>query len=161
MRYTQSQVRELLELPVQTYRYWAASIPHLASRTGKSAVFTASDLLGLALVKEACTTMGLSVGSFRVGINEMFSFLDESSWPTTNAAVLVLSNDSARFTTLPQLASEQLNVTTLLVPCGLIMDMLRTLLSPEPHGGDGRRAALADYQAGAQVMMSPTQERRP
>lgn len=160
MRYTQSQVRELLELPVQTYRYWAASIPHLASRTGKAAVFTASDLLGLALVKEACTTMGLSVGSFRVGINHLFTGLDEMSWPSTDEAVLVLTNDTAEFTTLAQLASGQLHGTTLLVPCGQIMDMLRTLLSPGSRDDGERRPASAGFQAGAWVTMLPTQEGR-
>ncbi len=75
MRYTQSQVRELVGLPLQTYRYWAALIPHLSSRGGKGSVFTTGDLLGLALMQEACTGVGLAVGNVCDGLDQMFGIL--------------------------------------------------------------------------------------
>lgn len=141
MRYTQSQIRELLSLPLQTYRYWAAAIPHLSSRAGKSAAFSTGDLLGLALTKEACIGLGVSVGRLRTGLDRMFGVLDRSPWPTDEGCILMLSSERAEFLGLAEFSSRRrLDGPTLLIPCVPVMDGLRARLLP----GDG---AAAERQA--------------
>lgn len=143
MRYTQSQVRELLSLPLQTYRYWAAAIPHLSSRAGKTSVFSAGDLLGLALTKEACIGLGVSVGRLQVGLNRMFGILDRSQWPTDDGCTLTLSTDRAEFLGLEELVfRRRLNGPTLLIPCIPVMDGLRARLLPAAAGAAERQAML-------------------
>lgn len=131
MRYTQSQVRELLGIPLQTYRYWAALIPHLSSRAGKGSLFTTGDILGLALTKEACTSLGLAVGQVTGGLEDIFGILNSAPWPTGAGCVLMLSMGKARFVTVAELAQEPwLEAATLLVPCAPIMEELRARLLP-------------------------------
>lgn len=141
MHYTQSQVRELLSLPLQTYRYWAAAIPHLSSRAGKSAAFGTGDLLGLALTKEACSGLGASVGRLSIGLDRMFAVLDRAPWPTDEGCTLVLSAEHAEFLGLAAISSRwRPHGPALLIPCTPVMDQLRARLLP----GD---AATAERQA--------------
>lgn len=143
MRYTQSQMRELLSLPLQTYRYWAAAVPHLSSRAGKTAVFSAGDLLGLALTKAACIDFGVSVSRLQVGLDRMFGILDRSQWPTDEASSLALSTDHAEFLGHEELAFRgRLNGPMLLIPCVPVMDDLRARLLPAAAGAGGRQAML-------------------
>ena len=143
MRYTQSQVRELLSLPLQTYRYWAAAIPHLSSRAGKTAAFSTGDLLGLALTKEACMDLGVAVGRLRAGLEQMFRVLDCSPWPTDEGCTLALSPERAEFLGLAELASRgRLHGSTLLIPCVAVMDGLRARLLPVDAAATERQGML-------------------
>ncbi len=143
MRYTQSQVRELLSLPLQTYRYWAAAVPHLSSRAGKTAAFSTGDLLGLALTKEACLGLGVAVGRLRTGLDRMFGVLDRSQWPTDDDCTLALSSEQAEFLSLAELASRRrIDGAMLLIPCVPVMDGLRARLLPVGAVAAERQAML-------------------
>jgi len=142
MRYTQSQVRELLSLPLQTYRYWAAAVPHLSSRTGKTAAFSAGDLLGLALTKEACMGLGVAVGRLRMGLDRMFCILDRAQWPAGEDCILALSLERAEFLSLAELASRRMEDATLLIPCVPVMEGLRARLLPVDAGAAERQTML-------------------
>jgi len=165
MRYTQSQVRELLGLPLQTYRYWASSVPHLASRSGKAASFSTGDLLGLQLTKEVCVGLGISVGRIRTGLECMFSALDGSSWPTNDGCLLALSPERADFLGVDELAaSGRLERATLIVPCVPVMDWLRARLLIGASFQADRQATLpllvAVAPAGAAASNRPSSPRR-
>jgi len=143
MRYTQSQVRELLSLPLQTYRYWAAAVPHLTSRAGKTAAFSTGDLLGLALTKEACIGLGVAVGRLRMGLDRMFDILDRAQWPAGEDCTLALSSERAEFLSLAELASrERMDGATLLIPCVPVMDDLRARLLPVGAAAAERQTML-------------------
>lgn len=134
MRYTQSQVRDLLDLPVQTYRYWARTVPHLRSRAGKGSPFTTGDILGLALTKCLCNSLGVAVGNVAMGLDAMFQALDAGPWPMGRDCHLVLSSTSAAFVApvSPEACALQGEVM-LMVACEPIMRGLRSrLLPPEP-----------------------------
>ena len=135
MRYTQSQVRELLDLPIQTYRYWARTVPHLRCRAGKGSPFTTGDILGLALTKRACDSLGIAIGSVSTGLDAMFRTLDSGPWPMGLDCHLVLSATSAVFVApLSPEACAGMGEVTLVIPCTSIMDGLRSRLLP--HGPD-------------------------
>ena len=143
MRYTQSQVRELLSLPLQTYRYWAAAIPHLSSRAGKSAAFSTGDLLGLALTKEACSGLGASVGRLSIGLDRMFGILNRSPWPTDEGCTLLLSTEHAEFLGFAAISSRRRPYgPTLLIPCIPVVDQLRGRLLPGDAAAAERQAML-------------------
>jgi hypothetical protein len=143
MRYTQSQVRELLSLPLQTYRYWASSVPHLSSRAGKTAAFSTGDLLGLALTKQACIGLGVGVGRVRTGLDQMFGFLDRSPWPTDEGCTLVLCAERGEFLGLAELGRRRrLDGATLLIPCAPVIDELRARLLPVGDAAAERQGML-------------------
>lgn len=143
MRYTQSQVRDVLSLTLQTYRYWAAAVPHLASRTGKAATFSAGDILGLAFTKEACVGMEASVSRLKIGLDAMFVTLNGTPWPSIEGCVLALAPDRAEFLSLQDLVGHGgLTGPTLIIPCLPVMDALRARLLPDGAGQRDPQAHL-------------------
>lgn len=52
MEYSQKQVRSALRLAQQTLRYWKSSLPPLARKTGKAALFTVGEMLALSVVNQ-------------------------------------------------------------------------------------------------------------
>jgi hypothetical protein len=49
IQFTQEQARTLTDVSVETIRHWRKVVPSLANKPGKSARFTFSDVVGLAV----------------------------------------------------------------------------------------------------------------
>ncbi len=63
MRYTQSQIRELLSISVDAFRTWRDAIPALAQHKGHAPSFTPGDVVAMAIVAELVRDFGMRVGS--------------------------------------------------------------------------------------------------
>lgn len=72
MEYTQKQVRSLIGLPQQTLRYWKSSLPPLARKSGKAALFTVGEMLALSVVNQLVHRNRLDVSAIAPVAEELF-----------------------------------------------------------------------------------------
>src|ERR1700735_1181905 len=89
MDYTQEQARTVAEISIETFRHWRKVVPYLQHRSGKSARFSFSDLVGLALTR-CIVDLGVKIGDVSVGIEAMFCSLAKTSWMTLEDSIVVV-----------------------------------------------------------------------
>lgn len=102
VRYTQGQVRDLLQVPVETLRRWRGGVPALAAHRGHGPTFSSGDLVALAIISDLVNIYGLRVNSLSARLDQLFELCHGCSWLTLETCVLILMPDQVRLT--PSLA---------------------------------------------------------
>jgi hypothetical protein len=124
MHFSQKQIREELEIPQQTYRYWASCIPALRTRAGKGARLTFADAVGLAFTFRLCEQYGVRIGAVAAGLDDLFRQLNSRSWLELDGTWIKLCRTTAEImpseTTLAQVDSD-----AFLVECAPILRLVR------------------------------------
>ncbi|MFB9127517.1 MerR family transcriptional regulator [Paraburkholderia dipogonis] len=95
IQYTQDQMRALTGVSVETVRHWRKTVPYLASKTGKAARFTFTDLLGLAITHELVSSLGVHIAAVSAGVDMLFRLLASNSAFALNGAVAFVTPGSA------------------------------------------------------------------
>lgn len=128
MRYTQGQIRDLLDLSVETLRAWRGVIPFLGERKGHAPTFTAGDLVAFAALAELVGTFGVRIGSIAEQAQTLFEICHAQSWLALDECVIVLDEQSAR---LVRADDQRFAVAkaTWSVPCSTLIARLRDTLS--------------------------------
>ena len=96
MRYTQSQVRELLAVSGEAFRRWRNAIPALALRKGHGPAFSPGDLVALALISDLINQFGLRVNTIAARFDELFEICNAHSWPVLEACAVAISGQATR-----------------------------------------------------------------
>jgi hypothetical protein len=128
MRYTQSQIRELLSISVDALRTWRDAIPALALHKGHAPSFRPGDVVAIAVVAEIVRNFGVRVGAMDDRFDQLFKQCGGRSWPSLESCVVLIDADSFRLVDA-SLASRALDVSTLCVPCAPIISRLRAALT--------------------------------
>ena len=84
IQFTQDQTRTLTGVSAETVRHWRKTIPYLSSRTGKTARFSFTDLVGLAVTNELVKSFGVHIATVSAGVDSLFALL-ASNGPTSMA----------------------------------------------------------------------------
>lgn len=93
MRYTPGQLRDALNLPKETFRYWKNELPVLSPQPGQRACFGPADLLATAIIKQV-TDLGVPVGRLTAVAEIIFQECRRMSWLQLERLTLVLQIDS-------------------------------------------------------------------
>lgn len=72
MEYTQKQIRSALGLAQQTIRYWKSSLPPLARKSGKTALFTVGEMLALSVVNHLVHDNKMDISALTPVAEELF-----------------------------------------------------------------------------------------
>ncbi len=72
MEYTQQQVRLAIGVGQQTFRYWKQSLPPLAMKSGKAAVFSAGEMLALSVVNHLAQVCKIDVSALTSVAEDLF-----------------------------------------------------------------------------------------
>jgi hypothetical protein len=91
VRFSQAQVREILELEPETVRYWRKCLPTLSARPRKAA-YGRADLLALAVVRELVHGLGIPASSLTPVADDLFRLCESRSWPYLSRCRLRLEN---------------------------------------------------------------------
>lgn len=138
MRYTQSQVRDLLGITVDTFRVWREAIPALHQHKGHAPTFTPGDIVALAALSDLIGLFGIRVGFLSSQFNEMFLVCRGMSWQSLRDCVFLVHSNEFRLvnSTDPLLPLRQHPIVC--VPCAPIIDRLQiSLLATEVHQAQG------------------------
>jgi len=95
IQFTQDQMRTLTGVSAETVRHWRKAVPYLASKTGKSARFSFTDLLGLAVTNELVSSLGVHIGSVSAGVDALFKLLADASAPAMDGAIVFVTSTTA------------------------------------------------------------------
>jgi hypothetical protein len=145
MRFTQSQIRELLSISVDALRTWRDAIPVLATHKGHAPSFTPGDVVAMAIVAELVRDFGVRVGTIGGRFDQLFKECRGKSWLSLETCVALIEADSIRLVDAGTSTRPSPDASTLCVPCGPIVSRLRSALT----------ASEADFAQGC-LQFTPT-----
>lgn len=128
MRYTQSQVRDLLGISVDAFRVWRQAIPALGMHKGHAPTFTVGDIVALAALAFLVRDFGVRVNCLCSQFDEMFRSCRGKSWQSLRSSVMVFNGDAFRLENSVHLPQHPIARPVILVSCTPIVDSLRTAL---------------------------------
>lgn len=128
MRYTQGQVRDLLQVPVETLRRWREGLPALAQHRGHGPTFSPGDVVALAIVSDLVSLYGLRVKSLSGRLDQLFELCHGCSWLTLEMCILLIKPDHIRLIPVAGHRLDEADGTVLIIPVRPIVEKLRTKL---------------------------------
>lgn len=129
MRYTQSQIRELLSISVDAFRTWRDTIPALAQHKGHAPSFTPGDVVAMAIVAELVRDFGMRVGTVGDRFDQLFQACGGKSWLSLENCVALFEGDRFRLVDASLAYLRSPDASTLCVPCAPIIARLRAALT--------------------------------
>lgn len=129
MRYTQSQIRELLSISVDAFRTWRDVIPALTMHKGHAPSFTPGDVVAMAIVSELVRDFGIRVGSLGNRFDLLFRECRGKSWLSLESCVVLIEVDTIRLVDPHAPRQQSPGTPTLCVPCAPIVLRLRSALT--------------------------------
>ncbi|MER9336789.1 hypothetical protein NKJ06_22785 [Mesorhizobium sp. M0293] len=129
MRYTQSQIRELLSISVDAFRTWRDAIPALAMHKGHAPSFTPGDVVAMAIVAELVRDFGVRVSTVGDRFDQLFMECRGRSWLSLENCVALIEVDNLRLVDVNAPHRSSLDASTLSVPCAPIISRLRSALT--------------------------------
>lgn len=129
MRYTQSQIRELLSISVDAFRTWRNAIPALSAHKGHAPSFTPGDVVAMAIVADLVRDFGVRVGTVGDRFDQLFRECRGKSWVALESCVALFETDTIRLVDAGSPPRPSPNVATLCVPCAPIISRLRSALT--------------------------------
>jgi hypothetical protein len=134
MLYTQGQVRDLLDVPVETLRRWRDGLSALARHKGHGPTFSPGDVVALALTADLVNIYGIRVNTLAARLDELFELCHGCSWLTLESCVIVISADETRMMQADDPRRDVADGIVLSVPCRPVVQRLRTkLIAAEIH----------------------------
>ena len=139
MRYTQGQVRDLLSIPIETFRTWREVIPALAEHRGHGPTFLPGDVVALAVMTHIIRALGVRVSTVREQLGDLFESCKNLSWLALEPCFAVVGPTSGRLVLVGELDRAVLDSGAFVVPCRPIVTRLRTqLLEAQPETVQGQ-----------------------
>ena len=129
MRYTQSQIRELLAISVDAFRTWRDAIPALALHNAHAPSFTPGDVVAVAFVAELVRDFGVRVGTMGDRFDKLFKECGTKSWLSLENCVALIEADNLRLVDASRADRRVSDASTLCVPCAPIIARLRAALT--------------------------------
>lgn len=134
MRYTQSQIRELLPVSVDAFRTWREAIPALAAHKGHAPTFTPGDVVAMSIVAELVRSFGIRIGTVGDRLDRLFRECRGQSWLSLESCVVLIDASEIRLVNAE--ASRRLSPDTsmIIVPCAPIVARLQSALATTEEG---------------------------
>jgi hypothetical protein len=129
MRYTQSQIRELLSISVDAFRTWRDAIPALAMHKGHAPSFTPGEVVAMAIVAELVRDFGVRVGTVGDRFDQLFRECRGKSWLSLENCIALIEADGIRLVDTEVADLPGPDISTLCVPCSPIVLRLRAALT--------------------------------
>lgn len=138
MRFTQGQIRELLSIPVETFRTWRGAIQALTQHRGHGPTFTPGDVVAIAVIAELVRDYGVRISAVEDRMDKVVNACHDLSWLELDPCCIVVGRDFAKICILESLTLQNESDPILVVPCSPIIGRLReSLLAAEPENAQG------------------------
>lgn len=134
IQFTQEQARDIALVSPGDVRAWRKTVPYLASKLGKSARFTFTDLVGLAITRELTGRYGVRISDIGTGIDALFHVLADARPQHLEGIFVLLSRNTARLFTSGEFTLQQLVESTFVIPCDPILARIGGRMMPISPG---------------------------
>jgi hypothetical protein len=129
MRYTQSQIRNLLSISLDAFRAWRKVIPALSLHKGHAPSFTPGDVVALAIIAELVGDFGLRVGVAADRLEKLFGECRGKSWVSLENSIILIGTDDIFLIEGDVLSRKMIGSTMICMPCAPIIMRLRSALA--------------------------------
>jgi hypothetical protein len=130
IQFTQEQVRDIAQLSPGDVRQWRKSVAYLAAKSGKSARFAFSDLVGLVLTRELTGTLGARISEIGSGVDVLFHALAEARPAHLEGLVAIVERADARLIPASDVVARQLRSPVFVAPCDAILAEIGARMMP-------------------------------
>lgn len=137
MLYTTGQLRSAFSLSKQQWRSYREALSPLAKDQGRSACFTASDLLATRVVNRLSTSLSIPLSVFTEVAEPLFGLLAAHPWPQLERSNLLIDVEGNRVELVENEHETTDTAVGLLVELApLVADLRQHLLvgEPDPQG---------------------------
>jgi hypothetical protein len=128
VRYTPSQVRQVVGISQETLRHWRSTLSSLSGLKGHAPTFRPGQLLGLAVVRTLVEDLGLSVGALKGVERRIFDVCSSPQWVRLERGYLLVrpADGSAQF--LDKITNDNVDRVSIVLPLERIVTSLREVL---------------------------------
>lgn len=130
IQYTQDQMRTLTGVSAETVRHWRKTVPYLASKTGKAARFSFSDLLGLAVTSEMVGSLGVHICSVSASVDALFNLLSTEGTAALDGTVVLITSTTVTLHPSGSQYVNSLTLPTLAIPLDPLVARLQQHILP-------------------------------
>lgn len=138
MRYTQSQIRELLSISIDALRVWRDAVPSLANHKGHAPTFTPGDVVAVAILAELVRNFGVRVTVVSDRVDQLFTACHGKSWLSLESCVVLFEADAIRLVEADDPRHLLPAKPVIYFPCAPIVARLQAaLVATEAHLNQG------------------------
>ncbi|HMN13869.1 MAG TPA: MerR family transcriptional regulator [Bellilinea sp.] len=101
MRYTPAQALEITKISRETLRYWRNVLPPLQGKKGKSARYSAGDLLALLIINEIVSVFEMNIAVIASVAQQIFTTCQGVRWHQISDKQLVIDIKGANVSIVP------------------------------------------------------------
>ncbi len=130
IQFTPEQARSVSGVSRESLRHWRGAVPYLDGKSGKAARFDLSDLLGLAILQELKTRLGVSIVTIAPGVQTLFERLSQARIAELLTATAAVSRDEADLFSSDELRRASLLRPVAYVPCGPLLNRICIAVLP-------------------------------
>jgi hypothetical protein len=128
VRYTPSQVRQVVGITQETLRHWRSALASLAGLKGHAPVFRPGQLLGIAVVRVLVEELGVGVSTLKAVDRDIFAICSTPQWIRLAGGYLLIrpSEGTAKF--VDRLDDGALSSPAIVLPLESVVASLREAL---------------------------------
>lgn len=130
IQFTPEQARSVSGVSRESLRHWRGAVPYLENKSGKAARFDLGDLLGLAILQELKTQIGVSIVAIAPAAQCLFEHLSKARFAELLAATAMLSRDKAGLLSKDDLRRVPFGQAAAYVPCGPLLNRICIAVLP-------------------------------
>jgi len=121
IQYTGEQARSFAGVSPEAWRHWRKVVPRLSAKSGKKARFSASELIALAMVSAAVSTLNVGIAGLADRWNELFDLCAQRQPGSLRSTFVIVTAEKVELVEADQLSRER---PAIVIPCEPIVDRL-------------------------------------
>jgi len=121
IQYTGEQARSFAGVSPEAWRHWRKVVPKLAVKSGKKARFSAGELIALAVMSAAVSTLNVGIAGLADRWDELFNLCAQQRPGNLSSTFVIVTAEEVELVDADQLSRKQ---PALVIPCEPIVDRL-------------------------------------
>lgn len=130
MRLTPGQVRDVVDVPVETFRHWRGALTCLQGKNGHAPCFTMGDALGFAVVRQLVDHIGMRISAVAAVGGPLFDVCNMTSWHVLEDSYLLIDITGAHVDRVHVLPAQPATEVAVVVGLRPLVEKLRGQLLP-------------------------------
>lgn len=123
IQYTGEQARSFAGVSPEAWRHWRKVVERLAEKTGKKARFSAGELIALAVVASAVSTLNVGIAGLAERWSDLFELCAQQRLSNLRSAFVIVTPQKVELVDSDRLGRD---TPAIIIPCAPIVDRLWT-----------------------------------
>jgi hypothetical protein len=123
IQYTGEQARSFAGVSPEAWRHWRKVVPRLSAKSGKKARFSAGEMIALAVVSVAVSTLNVGIAGLAERWDELFDLCAQQRPSSLRSTFVIVTAEKVELVDADRLSRER---PAIVIPCEPIVDRLWT-----------------------------------